>query len=102
MSNQAAIKLLLEKQDECQAEIDMLDIHIARTKQMLLSYLSRRNVWVEEQNAITKGIDDLVAANKNKENPSHNELLVLVCGESAGISDKQLHDFFSDPANWLS
>ena len=47
MSNQAAIKLLLEKQDECQAEIDMLDIHIARTKQMLLSYLSRRNVWVE-------------------------------------------------------
>lgn len=99
MSNQVAIKLLLEKQDECQAEIDMLDIHIARTKQMLLSYLSRKNVWVEEQNAITKGIDDLVAS--NKKSFSHNELLVLVCGESAGISDKQMHDFFSDPASWL-
>lgn len=98
MSNQVAIKLLLEKQDECQVEIDMLDIHIARTKQMLLSYLSRKNVWVEEQNAITKGIDDLVAS--NKKSSSHNELLVLVCNEPPGISEEHLHKFFSDPASW--
>lgn len=107
MSNNEAVKALLNQQDELQHDIEVINYNIEKAKQRLIGLLTSRNALVEKQNSIIKGIDDLMyVTNPEKlmeRQDSHMEI-VLMCDELVARNkhmDAILYEMFGDPDNWL-
>lgn len=101
MSNNEAVKALLNQQDELQHDIEVINYNIEKAKQRLIGLLTCRNELVEKQNSIIKGIDDLMYVTKPQD--SHMEI-VLMCDELVARNqymDAILYEMFGDPDNWL-